>query len=384
MLEPNETALLPEGLHDSLWGEAEFENIVAQKLLACFNSYGFQQARPPLVEFEESLLAGPAKKQSLNMFRVMDPMSQRMMAVRSDMTGQIARIARTRLKNEARPLRVSYIGDVLRVKGSQLRPERQFVQTGVELIGSESSQAYIEVILLARDALKDAGITGLSIDLIYPRFVPELCRELFVDEEKSKLIRHALGAKDIGELSAIEGEIGEISRMILKASGDAEKSISELKTLELPAKAAKMVSEFDALINDLKNIAPDLNITIDLGEYKNFEYQTGIAFTFFSRSGRGELGRGGRYMVNADIKGGSEHATGFSLYLDSLMRALPEQSDVKRIFIPFSANNRNDVAALREQGFRTVGSLEEEEDIMTEAKRLSCRFIWLEGRITEL
>src|SRR3546814_3117616 len=69
------------------------------------------------------------------MFRVMDPVSQRMMGLRTDITLQVARIAATRLRDAARPLRLAYAGQVLRVRGSQLRPERQFAQAGFELIG---------------------------------------------------------------------------------------------------------------------------------------------------------------------------------------------------------------------------------------------------------
>jgi len=126
--EPNETALLPEGLHDTLANDAEYQADIVEKLRQCFASYGYERVVPPLLEFEESLLCGPGKAQSRNMFRVMDPVSMRMMAVRNDMTGQVARIARTRLQNSPRPLRLSYSGSVLRVGGSQLRPEREFQQ----------------------------------------------------------------------------------------------------------------------------------------------------------------------------------------------------------------------------------------------------------------
>ena len=68
-------------------------------------------------------------------FRLMDPDSQRMMGLRADTTPQVARIATTRLANAPRPLRLSYAGQCLRVRGSQLAPDRQIAQTGIELIG---------------------------------------------------------------------------------------------------------------------------------------------------------------------------------------------------------------------------------------------------------
>src|SRR5271155_427425 len=131
-------ALLPAGLRDGLPPDAAQRAAVIERLIAEFGAHGYERVEPPLVEFEDSLL--PAKASGgpgggPEIFRLMDPLSQRMMGVRADMTIQVARIATTRLASRPRPLRLSYAGDVLRVKGTQLRPERQFVQVGAELIG---------------------------------------------------------------------------------------------------------------------------------------------------------------------------------------------------------------------------------------------------------
>ena len=132
MTDPINRALLPAGLHDVLPREAAFEATIVERLMAEFALNGFERVKPPLIEFEASLLAGPGAAMATQTFRLMDPVSQRMLALRPDMTLQVARIATTRLANEPRPLRLSYGGQVLRVKGSQLRPERQFGQVGGE------------------------------------------------------------------------------------------------------------------------------------------------------------------------------------------------------------------------------------------------------------
>ena len=103
--------------------------------MATLAAHGYERVKPPLVEFEETLLSGAGAAMATATFRTMDPGSQRMIGVRADMTPQIARIAATRLGNAARPLRLSYAGQVLRVKGSEIRPERQIGQVGAELIG---------------------------------------------------------------------------------------------------------------------------------------------------------------------------------------------------------------------------------------------------------
>ena len=116
MKNDSELALLPEGLHDGLPPDAGHEARTVEQLTAWFDRYGYDTVKPPLVEFEESLLSGPGAGISRHMFRLMDPISQRMMGLRADITTQVARIAATRLKAAPRPLRLCYAGQVLRVR----------------------------------------------------------------------------------------------------------------------------------------------------------------------------------------------------------------------------------------------------------------------------
>src|ERR1700687_4751823 len=123
-------ALLPGGLYDLLPPEAEIEAAVTARLMGVLTAYGYERVKPPLVEFEETLLSEAGAAMASDTFRMMDPISHRMIGVRADMTPQVARIAATRLSHKPRPLRLSYAGQVLRVKASQMRPERQIGQAG--------------------------------------------------------------------------------------------------------------------------------------------------------------------------------------------------------------------------------------------------------------
>ena len=128
-------SLLPAGLQDLLPPAAAFEAASVARLLASFEAQGYQQVKPPLIEFEEALLSGTGAALTAQTFRLMDPVSQRMMGLRADITPQVVRLAASRLGRMRRgPLRLCYAGQVLRVRGSQLRPERQFTQVGLELI----------------------------------------------------------------------------------------------------------------------------------------------------------------------------------------------------------------------------------------------------------
>ena len=87
-----------------------------------FAAHGYQRVKPPLLEFEDSLLAGSGAAVADQTFRLMDPDSHRMMGLRADMTPQVARIAATRLAHLPRPLRLSYAGQCLRVRAASSPP----------------------------------------------------------------------------------------------------------------------------------------------------------------------------------------------------------------------------------------------------------------------
>ena len=181
MTEYERNALLPAGLRDVLPHDAAFEAAIVEILVAVFAARGYDRVKPPLIEFEDSLLAGAGIAVASQTFRLMDPVSQRMMGVRADITPQIARIAKSRLAGTPRPLRLSYAGDVLRVRGSQLRPERQIVQVGAELIGAAAPAADAEIITMAMEAIAATGVDGLTVDLTVPRLVPSLLERHGVD-----------------------------------------------------------------------------------------------------------------------------------------------------------------------------------------------------------
>src|SRR3546814_14402434 len=126
-------------------------------MVARATAHGYERVKPPLIEFETSLMEGPGAALSSRVFRLMDPMSQRMMGVRADMTVQVARIASTRLKNVPRPLRLCYAGTGMHPTADQISPERDKVQAGADLIGSTTAQAEAGRLLLGLEATRPAG-----------------------------------------------------------------------------------------------------------------------------------------------------------------------------------------------------------------------------------
>ncbi|MCK5274436.1 MAG: ATP phosphoribosyltransferase regulatory subunit [Alphaproteobacteria bacterium] len=379
MNESTRKALLPDGLRDVLPPDAAHEAAVAGRLVAAFAARGYRRVDPPLVEFEDSLLDGAGQAMATGTFRLMDPVSQRMMGVRADMTIQVARIAATRLANAPRPLRLAYAGNVLRVRGSQLRPERQFVQAGVEIVGTEEAAADAEIILLATAALGEAGVENLSVDINLPTLVPALCRALDLDEETQVALRAALDSKDAAAVAAAGGQAAVWLGALLRATGAVDKALPALKALDLPAVAAAECERLEEVVGLIREAAPNLTLTVDPVEHRGFEYQTGLSFTVFARGVRGEMGRGGRYHVT----GNGEPATGFSLFLDSVLRALPHPDNGRSLYLPHGTKATRG-AALRAEGWVTVAGLAPESDPAAEARRLGCTHILRDDDVVEI
>jgi len=171
-------ALLPTGFVDLLGDDAAQEAGCIGTLMELFTSYGYERVKPPMVEYEGSLLApGPGAALAADTFRLMDPQSHKMLGIRSDITPQISRIARSRYEKTARPLRLAYANDVLRMRGGQDRFARQFCKVGAEIVGDEGLDAFIECAVLAVQGLHTLGVQDISIDLALPRLVDQLFAE---------------------------------------------------------------------------------------------------------------------------------------------------------------------------------------------------------------
>jgi ATP phosphoribosyltransferase regulatory subunit len=355
-------ALLPAGLTDLLPPEAEREAALVEALMAVFASHGYERVKPPLLEFEDSLLAGSGAAVAEQTFRLMDPVSQRMMGLRADTTPQVARIAATRLSAQARPLRLCYAGQALRVRGTQLAPARQVPQVGVELIGGAAPAADAEVAVVAVEALAAIGVTAVSLDVTLPTMVPALIEAAAPPEPLRARLARALDRKDAAAVSALVQDAGGVLAVLpglLAAAGPADGALAALESAALPPAARGIAQNAAAVLAAIRDRAPALRVTLDPVEFRGFRYHTGVTFTLYGPGMSGELARGGRYLSQND-----EAATGMTLYPDAVLRAAPPAAPKPRLFLPLGA----DGAAHRAQGFATVAALSAEDT----PQRLRC------------
>lgn len=336
--------LIPEGLRDRLPPQAEAAAALVNSLAASFAAHGYERIQPPLIEYEESLGASLSPEARRELIRFTDPASQETLALRSDMTGQIGRIATTRLAGAARPLRLSYAGPVLRVRGGTINAERESIQCGVELIGADSIAAAGEILALAVSALSDAGVTGISVDLTLPDLIETLADSVLPAARIAE-IKRLLDSKDAGGLVAA-GLADWLP--LLAATGPVDAALAGLRAFD---HAGLLAGRCDG-IAALAAAVPQVRVTLDPTERHGFGYHAWIGFSIFGDGIPGEAGRGGAYRITRP-DGGSEVAVGFSLYIDGLVDAGLGVVDPRRVLVPHGTDPAI-AAALRAQGWATV------------------------------
>ncbi len=355
----NQDDLLPEGLEDRLPSKAKAVSRAMRDVLDVMDAHGYDRVSPPLVEFEKALAGRMDGVSPRRMFRFVDPVSLRTLALRSDITPQIGRIAATGLSHAARPLRLCYGGEVALIRADQLDPARQRLQLGAELVGSDTVAAAAEMVSLAIEALEQAGATGISVDFTLPDLVDILAPQAMpLQADHVAQVRRELDTKDAGGLADIPG--GEAYLPLIYATGPFDEAIERLCAVDA---GGALSSRIAGLKQIAERVSGTARITLDPTERHGFEYQSWFGFTIYAEGVRGALGRGGTYS----IRGSNEAATGFSLYIDALIDALESDGQRDILFLPLD-HDRDVAARLRAIGWRTVAALSDSDD----ARALGC------------
>ncbi|HVR91395.1 MAG TPA: ATP phosphoribosyltransferase regulatory subunit [Novosphingobium sp.] len=349
--------LLPAGLEDRLPPGAAAAARVTRAVLDAMDGHGYDRVQPPSIEFEKSMASRMAGVQPRRMFRFVDPQSLRTLALRSDITVQVGRIAATGLSGAPRPLRLGYAGQVLIIKGDGLDPTRERLQLGAELIGSDSVAAAAEIVAMAIEALQAAGATRISVDFTLPDLVDTLAdKALPLAPEQVEAVRRELDAKDAGGLVAAGGEA---YLPLLTAIGPFDSAIEQLAAIDA---GGALASRIAGLREIAARVGGAARLTLDPSERHGFEYQSWFGFTLYAEGQGGALGRGGTYRILGSAAGQDEPATGFSLYPDPLIDTLAAREERRdTLFLPLG-HDPEAAARLRMIGWRTVAALSDADD----------------------
>ncbi|WP_375289406.1 ATP phosphoribosyltransferase regulatory subunit [Qipengyuania sp.] len=354
--------LLPEGLADALPAEAAAVTRAMRAALDTMDAHGYDRVRPPLIEFERSFSQRMEGVSTRRMVRFTDPVSLRTLAVRSDMTPQVGRIAATALAHATRPLRLCYAGEVATIRADQLDPARQRLQLGAEIIGSDTVAAAREAVELAVDAVIAAGAKKISVDFTLPDLVDTLASGMLpLPSGAVDAVRRELDMKDAGGL--VEAG-GEDYLPLLYAAGPLEEALGRLAEMD---DGGALASRLGALREIASGLGEGVRVTLDPTERHGFEYQSWFGFALYAYGARHAIGRGGTYVIH----GSDEPAVGFSLYLEPLLEAIGLEGEARDVLFLPAEHDLEAARRLRAIGWRTVAALSDDDD----AAALGCTHV---------
>lgn len=320
---------LPAGMRDLLPPEASLRRAIARAFLGRAELFGYEIVTPPIFEYAHTIERGLGTLDPREIVRFVEPETGEVVALRPDVTPQIARLVATRFEGRPPPYRLAYDASVLRRRvGSRARTHRQISQLGVELIGVTAVDGDLELLVLATSALDAMGLPAVNIDLGHA----EIARALLADvaPERASAIADALAKKDASEIARIaEGLPTRDALVALPTLNGPPSILDSLPTVVTTSPAGGAIAELRALVSKLGSLLQSeglsiATISVDLGEVRGLAYYTGPFYQLFAEGPGVAIGAGGRYdqLLKRFETRSPLPASGLALDVDALLWAL--------------------------------------------------------------
>lgn len=345
--------LLPEYIQDMLPDEAWRIEGMRRDVLELLRLSGYQLVSPPLLEYAESLLISDSEDMDLRSFKLVDQLSGRTLALRADITPQVARID-AHLLNRQGVTRLCYAGSVLHTQPSGLMRTREPLQIGAELYGHAGIESDLEVQRLMLQALGLMGIEGVHLDLGHVGVFRSLAQQASIPASLEAELFSALQRKDVPALRGLVAGLPQNVQVALLALpqlyGGVEVIARARATLPAYPEVTAALNELEQAAANLKTLARDIGI--DLAELRGYHYHSGMVFAAYHAGSHDAIALGGRYDDVGKAFGRARPATGFSMDLRQLHGLLAKRALPKAIHAPYRQDQALDaaIAKLREQG----------------------------------
>lgn len=313
--------ITPEGTRDLLYEECLARRSVENKLRSLFTGFGYSEVITPGIEFFDVFSRDMRMIPQENLYKLTDSKG-RLITLRPDSTIPIARVVATRLKSERLPIKLFYMQNIFLNNPLLSGQSDEICQAGIELIGSASRRADLEVITTAISVLSSYS-EDFSVEIGDIGFFKELVSKLGADDLVCEEIRRLIEVKNYPALNDLLDGIGD---------NEAARALKQLPRLfgkeEVFEKARALFPESTTLEN-LKNLYTKLSglgyngkITCDLGIVNRTDYYTGVVFRGYIHGWGEAILSGGRYDKLISEFGNDLPATGFAINCDAVAKLL--------------------------------------------------------------
>ncbi len=310
---------LPSGTRDVLPDEMRELRAMTERIRAVFELAGYGEVYTPALEYErtfaraDSAGARPA-------YRMFDEHGN-VLVLRPDMTIPIARLVATRYAHSDPPLRFSYFAHAYRGVRPQRGQSREFLQAGVELIGSAAPEGTAEVLGVLCAALDAAGLMTYRVGLGDASLYPTLLEGVGVAPDRREKILTELAD---GDFVGVQREVQELGL----GAEESELLLRVPRTRGGPEVLEGLSGALHSAVGGMRDVHALLSpqvaqrIIFDLGLVRSLGYYTGAVFQVYDPAHGVPIGSGGRYDELLGSFGAPLPAVGFALNVERLHIAL--------------------------------------------------------------
>jgi ATP phosphoribosyltransferase regulatory subunit len=321
---------LPRGARTYLPDEASRKRHVETELLGIFARWGYREIVTPSFEFFDVLSHGTDVGLQEHMFKFVDRETGRLLALRADITPQIARVMATRLRDEPKPVRLAYAASVFRDDSSPMARSREVHQVGVELLGLEKPEAEVEIIAMTIEGLRALGLHRFQIDLGHPDFVRGLAEESGADPDQQRELRRALSRKDTATLTRLVDTLAppkavRAALLALPMLVGHEETLDRAAALACGERSSGAVQNLSEVYRLLAIYGLADAVLFDLGEVRGFDYYSGLHFEAYVAGFGTSVAGGGRYDQMLERFGFECAAVGFAFDVGGLLAVMEAQ-----------------------------------------------------------
>ena len=360
--------ITPEGTKDLLYEECLNRRNVEAKLKNVFEAMGYSEVVTPGIEFFDVFSKKAGYIPQENLYKLTDTKG-RLIVLRPDSTIPIARMVATRLKDKALPLRLFY-NQTIYLNNPLLKGKSdEEVQIGIELIGSNSKKADLEVLSLAIQSLANYDKKNFRIEIGHIGFFTELLSKLDVSDDIGEEIRRLIELKNYPALNDLLDSIGDTKvtnalKQLPRLFGSVE-VFDKAADLFMDDKIEEILNNLKDLYIKLENLGYNGRITVDLGIVNKVNYYTGVVFRGYLEGFGEAVLSGGRYDNLIKEFGLDIPAVGFAINVDAISKIIRKSGRMPEVKTP-------DVIVFGDEGYEILAlnfskELSEKYDIVINA-----------------
>ena len=369
---------IPKGTRDFSQQEMARRNYIFSTIREVFALYGFAQIETPAMELMSTLMGKYGEEGDKLLFRIQNSGEKAGEApekgLRYDLTVAFARYVVQHRDTIQCPFKRYQIQPVWRADRPQKGRYREFYQCDVDVVGTDSLLAEVELIQIVEEVYRRLGIRvclhlnnrkvlagiaeviGAPDKMIDITVAIDKLDKIGVDKVNDELRERGLSAEAV-----------EALQPILNLSGDNTTKLQSLRTILAGSEIGlKGVEELEEVFNKLSIVDCRLPIELDLCLARGLNYYTGAIFEVKAMDVQmGSITGGGRYDNLTGIFGMPDvSGVGISFGADRIYDVLTEldlypaelQSTTQVLFACFGEDELNFAAqcatALRAQGVR--------------------------------